>query len=88
MKQRLVDLAMEGEIEAAIKKIKRRHQAEQRLCDEINPAFNGEREDEWLSFIKRKDVKEAIGTGWYLGWCLCWDKAYQKGLEDGRKQSC
>jgi len=87
MKQRLMDLAMKGEIEHAIKKIKRRHQAEQKLCDEINPAFNGARESEWMSFKNRKDVKEAIGTHWYLGWCLCWDKAYQKGLEDGRKQS-
>lgn len=80
MKDRLMDLAMEAEIEHAVKAIKRRYKAEQKLWDEISSNVTV-RDTEWLSVKNRKEVKESLGTGWYLGWCLCWEIAYREGLK-------
>lgn len=80
MKDRLMDLAMEAEIEHTVTAIKRRYKAEQKLWDECS-SNNAIRDEAWLSMKKRKEVKEVLGAGWYLGWCLCWEIAYLEGFK-------
>lgn len=58
------------------------------------PLMNKERDSEWESFIKRKDVKamfsgEGFGfplhRGYYDLWCIAWAKAWTKGHRAGSK---
>lgn len=95
MKRRILDLALEGEIERTVKMLKRRAKLRSNLCEPL-PTIDIHRDKAWEKLIQRRDIALAFDEyeygfpadqGWHLLWCVCWEMAYQKGLEDGRKQS-